>query len=221
MGKLKDLTISALNMLYPVRCPYCRDIMDNDRQYACDKCKEEIIDEGLFRNITDGYLCSSVMQYEGKPKFALLSYKFKSKEHYAKQFAILMAQHIEKHYPDVVFDYITYVPMHKFSQFLRGYNQSERLARELSKFLKVPCCELIYKKKFTKPQHKIKNAKKRKTNLKGAFDLTDKRLVKNKQILLIDDIVTTGSTLHECIKLLRKSKSANIYCVTLLSTPKG
>lgn len=217
MSKLKDISNTALSLMYPARCPYCRDIMDNDREYACEKCKEEIIDQGLFRNITDGYLCSSVMQYEGKPKYAVLNYKFKNKEHYAKQFAILMAQHIKKHYEDVVFDYITYVPMHKFSLFLRGYNQSERLARELSEILKVPCCELICKKKFTRPQHKIKKVAKRRKNLKGAFDLTDKRLIKNKQILLIDDIVTTGSTLFECIKLLRKAKCANIYCCTMLS----
>lgn len=219
MNKVKDFINSALSMLYPTRCPYCRDIID-DKEYACDKCRNEIVDEGIFRNITDGYLCSSIMQYEGKPKYAVLNYKFNHKETYSKQFAILMAQHINKHYPDIVFDYITYVPMHKFSQFMRGYNQSELLATKLSEILHIPCVELMHKAKFTKPQHKIKNVKKRKTNLKGAFDINDKRLVKNKHILLIDDIVTTGSTLLECIKVLRKAKCANIYCVTMLSVAK-
>ena len=130
-----------------------------------------------------------------------------------------MYEQIQKSYPDYVFDYITYVPMHRKDKRSRGFNQSQLLAKELSKLMNIGCFQTLIKVRQTDPQH-ILEGKKRLTNLKGAFKIVDKSLIKGRKILIIDDVVTTGSTLSECSKTLDKGKPAQICCATLLSTAR-
>lgn len=117
----------------------------------------------------------------------------------------------------MVFDLITFVPMHPIPLKKRGYNQSELLANELSKLMGIPCVSTLTKIKNTKPQHSL-TAKKRRKNLKGAFRIVDKKNVSGRCVLIIDDVVTTGTTLGECAKTIQKGNPALICCATVLST---
>ncbi|MBR2714785.1 MAG: ComF family protein [Ruminococcus sp.] len=201
---------------YPSRCPYCGTIL-NKKDYACDKCKKLIPKRGVSHGVTGGYRCTSALPYDGIFKKTLINFKFNSKPQYADQLAFLMYNQIKVAYPDMIFDYITFVPMHKKDEFERGYNQSELLAKCLSEHMKTPCVNTLEKIRHTEHQHDVE-PKKRKTNLKGAFKVCDKDKVKDKHILLVDDVVTTRSTLGECAKTLSKAKPAQICCVTLLTT---
>jgi ComF family protein len=96
------------------------------------------------------------------------------------------------------------VPLHKKRQGLRGFNQSELLARYVSKRLNLPGGTALARTRNTDPQVG-KSGMYRKTNLKGAFEVLDPELVSNKTVLLIDDVATTGSTLNECAKILKSS----------------
>ncbi len=213
LNHIKKLFVSSTKTLYPDRCPFCGTLI-NSNKYACKSCMDDMTKAGIQKGVKGGFRCVSTFLFDGKPKRALIHFKFKNKPQYAKQLSVVMYTEVIRSYEDMIFDVITYVPMHKRSQFFRGYNQCELLAKELSKLLKVPYKPLLIKKKVTKPQHKLKSNK-RATNLKGAFDITDKKDIKDKNILLIDDIITTGTTLFECTKTLCKAKPANIYCITL------
>ena len=217
---LKDYLKKSLHnivaFLYPSLCPFCLSVIDTD-EYACKECKSDMPPYGVFQGVNDGYRCCSPLVYDGKFRNALILFKFKRKKQYTKAFARIMYEQVQKSYPDYVFDYITYVPMHRKDKKKRGFNQSQLLAKELSKLMNIGCFSTLVKIKQTTPQHKLEG-KERRTNLRGAFKIIDKSLINGRHILIVDDVVTTGSTLYECSKTLEKGKPSQICCATLLST---
>lgn len=113
----------------------------------------------------------------------------------------------------IKFDLIAYVPSSKKRHLKRGYNQSEILARELGHLSRRPIFEGLVKKIDTKPQVGLKK-RQREVNLHEVFTVT-KSGVKGKKILLIDDVVTTGATLNECAKALRKAGARTVIGATI------
>ena len=113
------------------------------------------------------------------------------------------------------FNLLIPVPLHKKRLKERGYNQSELLAKEISSALEIPLnCEVLEKVKYTLPQFNL-NEKERMENIRGAFELKNIELIKGKKLLIIDDIFTTGITVHEVCRVLRKGKPESIYVLTL------
>ncbi len=114
------------------------------------------------------------------------------------------------HYADTVVDIITAVPMHKQDAADRGFNGVETLAKRLADELHVAYAPLLHKRYHTQPQKELP-AIQRYANLLGAFDVRDARLVKDKTILLVDDVVTTGGTTNECAKMLKIYGAKAVY----------
>ncbi|MBI2577938.1 MAG: ComF family protein [Candidatus Wildermuthbacteria bacterium] len=103
------------------------------------------------------------------------------------------------------------VPLHKKRLRWRGFNHAELLAKELSLGLAIPlAANLLVKTKATLAQAEL-SEKERKTNVKDAFRVISPSSVKNKNILLVDDVYTTGSTLRECAKVLKKAGAFRIF----------
>lgn len=212
---LKTLWENTYKIIYPDFCPYCTKLLEHF-DYACESCKKKIPENGITQGVRGGYRSCSALHYSGIFKRALFRFKFRKKKYHARQFAYLLHRQVQNSYPDMIFDYITYVPMHKKALRKRGFNQCEALAKELSKLMGIPYRSTLVKIRNTKPQHELESIE-RYTNLIGAFKVADKNAVKDKSILLLDDVITTGSTLGECAKTLQKAKPAHICCVTLLS----
>lgn len=93
--------------------------------------------------------------------------------------------------------------MYYKNQRERGYNQSELLAKQCSEIMGIPYAELLEKHKANKAQHTLKG-KERENNVHGVYRVADIELAADKTILIIDDIITTGNTLGECCKVLKK-----------------
>ncbi len=120
-------------------------------------------------------------------------------------------------------DLIIPVPLHKRRLRLRGFNQSELLAdflgQNLAPGFEIPVISsLLIRNRYTYPQMRIKDYSKRQKNIENAFSLgreapTNK--LKGKNILLVDDIATTGSTLFECAKILKKSGAKEVFAVVI------
>lgn len=109
------------------------------------------------------------------------------------------------------------VPLHAKKQKERGYNQSEELAKELAKVLKVPVVSnLLVKIKNTPSQMKLKKEERQK-NLQGAFDIIEKNknTIKNKKIFLVDDVYTTGITMQECAGVLLKAGAKQVWGIAI------
>lgn len=108
------------------------------------------------------------------------------------------------------------IPLHKNKYRKRGFNQSEVIAESLSKNLKIPILAGLKKIKLTPDQTELSGAKRRK-NVKGAFLAINWRQIKGKNIILVDDVKTTGSTLEEAAKTLKKAGAKRIWALTIAS----
>lgn len=110
------------------------------------------------------------------------------------------------------FDIITFVPLHPRRLAQRGFNQAEILAQKIAEKTTIECLPLLKRTKHRLRQVQM-TAKKRRENLKGVFELRSKKYeeFKNKRILIIDDIATTGTTLNECARALKEAGAKEIW----------
>jgi len=107
------------------------------------------------------------------------------------------------------------VPLHIKKLRQRGFNQSAILARALKKKWRIPLNYFLLKRaKFTLTQTGL-DKKEREKNIKGAFEVTSAKDVKDKNIILVDDVYTTGATVNECAKTLRKAGAKDVAILTL------
>lgn len=111
---------------------------------------------------------------------------------------------------NIEYDTITFVPMTKSDERFRGFNQGKLLAQNIGQ-----AEQLLVKIKKTRPQHKL-NAEQRMTNMVGAFELTGE--VSGKNILIVDDVCTTGATLNECAKTLLTGGAKSVVCAVFAKT---
>ena len=141
--------------------------------------------------------------------------KFDFIQDLAKDCAKIMQQRIiakEKYDQNWI---VTFVPMHKHKQSIRGFNQAQLIAEHLSGLLGLENIALLLKTRATLAQNRL-NREQRLTNLKGAFTLNPmaKDKIKGRKILLIDDLITTGSTLKECTAILFENGATTVHCLT-------
>lgn len=200
------------HFLLPVRCPFCNRVISID-QCCCPKCREKLPSSYIESFAYGGYRCVSSFPYDGIFRKAILVYKFHDKPDRKRQLAMLMEKDIKDCYKDKNFDIITSVPLHKNKYKKRGYNQSCLLGKELSALLNIPYVEVLEKHRDNKIQHTLKR-KDRIKNVKNAYRLIDSKLIKGKNILIVDDIITTGSTLGECCRILENGGAKEVSCCT-------
>ena len=126
-----------------------------------------------------------------------------------------MSKEIEKTFNNVRFDFICFVPLRSERLKNRGYNQAECLARDISSIIGVPCRDVLVKIKSNHVQHEL-DIIHRRENVRGVYDVKPDVDVSGKTILLCDDIITSGSTLGECVKVLFEKGAKDIYCCTIV-----
>lgn len=212
----KKLYKTLVNTFFPARCPYCDEVIFRNED-ACDDCKSKLEYENF---VTALYKSRNIspFKYSGINKEAVLSFKFYNNPNYSEQFAISMSKAIYKEYSDYLstenqFDIITCVPCTKKRYYERGYNQSQLLAKELSDYFNIEFQPVLLKTKDTEAQHTLPKDK-RKSNVQGVFSLDKNYKITDKNILLIDDILTTGSTMSECVNTLYKNGAKIVLCAT-------
>ncbi len=154
----------------------------------------------------------SLFPYQSPLKEAIILFKYRGKRSLTKPFLQAMIPALPT-LPTV--DVLMPVPLHPQRLREREYNQSLLLAHGLSQHLQIPLVlSCLLRIKATVPQTSL-SRKERLTNLHRAFSIDDATRIKDKRILLIDDVFTTGTTLHECAKALRKAGSGPVYGLTL------
>ena len=185
-------------------CKRCGTSIDGEEDY-CGNCA---FDKIYFDK---GY---SAFLYDGAVRGAILKFKFAGYGNFARIFAKYLATVAKKN--ELEFDIVTFAPMSKNSLKERGYNQAELLAERFCDILKCgdKLCNTIAKIKETERQEKL-GRKERKTNLIGSYKCVAD--VKGKRVLVIDDIKTTGATLNECAKVLKRSGAVKVIGLTLAS----
>lgn len=211
-----DFFEHVLDLLFPPRCPFCRTLLRDYEKSLCRKCSSslprvpETADSQSFRHIER---CVSPLYYTGKVRDSLLRYKFGGLRVYAKTYAALMAERLEKR--ELSFDVITWVPLSAKRLRSRGYDQARLLAEEIAKRCGIECRRLLIKTADTPPQSGTHSRQERKANVKGVYRPDALPMIQGKNILLVDDIVTTGSTLDECARVLKASGAKSVSAVTV------
>jgi len=177
----------------------------NDTKHLCGKC---IQDRYCFEK------ARSIAIYEGNIRDLIISFKYEGKLSYGD----LLLEIIKTNFPNDLdeFDSVVPVPLHIDKLRHREYNQSVILASGLAKYKGVEC-EIFGLKRTrdTIPQIEIRNENDRRKNVKGAFSIAKGKSYKDKSVLIVDDVFTTGSTSDECSKMLLKSGAYKVQVLTL------
>lgn len=215
---------SIHSLLFPSKnwCFFCKEKNNFITNYICDDCKDNI--EILNREIDlDSVKVDKAFYVLGFNRFIkelIYDFKFNGKSYLYKPLAQIMVDSIEPLNLASDIDLICFVPSHRRKEAIRGYNQSELLAKYVSQKLDVKLSvDNIVKYRFTKEQNKL-NRNQRMNNLKDSFEIKRPEEFIGKNILIIDDIVTTGSTFIECAKVLKKSGAREITALALTSSKK-
>ena len=160
----------------------------------------------------------SVLKYDEFSKSLITKFKYSDKTYIARYFADLIFGYGKEILPDI--DFIAPVPLHKLRLITRRYNQAALIANHFAKLSgKKIINDLLVRTKNTKAQATL-NKKLRGKNIVGVFTLNKKyqQHIKGKNILLIDDVITTGATINSCSKVLKKSGVNKVYVLTLAKT---
>lgn len=193
-------------------CEECRNLkrIEPPRCLQCGRAKADCICKGAKKEY-DGI--TAPFYYKDILVTAVHNFKFHEQPLLARKMGEEMALSVKETFSDITFDVITCVPLSKRRKNDRGYNQAELLARSVSKNLGIPYSELLRKVVNNKVQHK-ENARVRKINVYGVYDLIDGVDVNGKTVLLVDDVKTTGSTLNECAKMLKMHGAKKVIVTT-------
>lgn len=216
-------------VLFTNRCRLCGDVI-SPVDSVCDSCKNAKRPQGKLckkcglpeddcecknsHHICEYSAFAAPFYFTGSIALGLVRFKNNGYTELAEAYVDEIVKCVNERFKDVPFDCVTYVPMRKLREFRRGYNQSKLLAQGVADKLDLPLEDLLIKVHHTRTQ-RGSSAKERRTNLHGAFDLAKDAEVKDKYILIIDDVKTTGSTLNECAFTLRAFYAKSVYAASV------
>lgn len=205
-----------VDLLFPPRCPFCRGGVEEDGT-ICPDCQQTLPwygGEKAHRHLELLEDCVSALGYTGLVRECVRRFKFSRKRGYAKVLGLLTAQCAQDHFPQD-FDLISWPPLSPAGLRRRGFDQARLLARAVAQSRGGEETALFRKKSATRQQSRLQDPAARRANVLGAYTLLDPGLVRGKRVLLVDDVVTSGSTLSECARVLLTAGATGVWAVTL------
>jgi len=228
LPQLNKLKGTALDLLFPrwcigcrregdFICPSCLKSLPRIKPPLCPRCGRPQSCATLcpgcagWRAEIDGI--RSPFRFDGVIRQAIHELKYKNLRAIAGLFARLLNDYLVAN--PVPAEVVVAVPLHPKRLRERGYNQSQLLAQELASLIKLPLVDdCLIRKRHSPPQARTATASERRTNVADAFSCRDRRL-KGKQVLLIDDVATSGATLDGCARALKKAGATTVWGVVL------
>ena len=216
--RLNQLERGALNLLFPRKCPFCNRHIGG-RDLICGDCEKTLPYTGdRARRQVSGLQVAAPLYYEDAVRRALLDFKFKGRMGGLPCFGSLMARCAAEEFGGE-FDAITWVPVSRKRLRRRGFDQARYLAGSRCVEWHVEPQETLRKTTDNPAQSGIGDPAERRANVLGAYEPVDPDAIAGKRFLLIDDIITTGSTLEEAAGTLLAAGAAEVCCVTAARTP--
>jgi competence protein ComFC len=231
-----ELLQAAISLLYPATCTICGKNLSAGR-YLCDACETRVLrvvapfcdkcSEPFHGSMASAFTCANcahrtiyfdaaVAAYRSRGIVREVIHKFK----YARQTHLrhLVGQWLragldDKRLRDISFDLIVPVPLHPARQRERGFNQASLLAESLSAGIALRSTPVLERIRYTTTQTTLDRSE-RMENLRNAFRLRKKADVRGLRVLLIDDVLTTGSTLSECARVLKRAGAISVHAAT-------
>lgn len=210
---LNKVERNILDFFFPRRCPFCGAVAG--KELLCKKCRRSLpftgdhaVREGTFGR------CAAPLYYEDRVREAILQFKFKAKLGGLSCFGMLMAECAAEHYSGA-FDAITWVPVSKKRLKKRGFDQTRYLTGSMCVDWHVAPIETLRKVTDNPPQSTLETEEQRRANVLGVYEAVNAEQFRGKRLLLVDDILTTGATLSECVRVLKEAGAGEVMCLTL------
>lgn len=215
------------DILFPKKCINC----GREGQYLCEDCLslieinpfnyclcEKLEKRNKCKNCQDRSLDKilSATSFKNKiVKEAIHKFKYGYIEELSVPLSLLILNHLQAIDCQIDKNFVIVpVPIHIKKKRRRGFNQSEEIAKIISSSTTIPLSTTLIKTKETKPQMELSRAE-RIENIKDCFRIKDKNEIKNKTILLIDDVYTTGTTMDQCAKTLKENGAREVWGLTI------
>lgn len=201
-----------LDLIFPPRCAFCRAVGVHG---VCPDCERSLpyASTQLCEGAQFGK-CASPLLYEGAVRESLLRFKFHGVQSAAEGYGQLLARCAAEELGGE-FDTVTWVPVSGERERERGYDQAYLLAEEAARLWGVEPVRLLRKVRNNAAQSGLSSAAERRGNVLGVYRAENIERITGARILLIDDILTTGSTLGECVRVLKEAGAESVVCATL------
>lgn len=222
--------ISLFDFFLPRFCPGCKQKLSVKQKYICDDCinsislatnsliKIEYRRKFLDRKLISGFTTPYIFENDKELQHIIHSIKYSNKFAVGKRLGEMIAEIRGNEIKTWEIDLIVPVPLHHLKKANRGYNQSFYIAKGLGKSLNIPIKQNLLKRvKFTQTQTALSLVE-RQENVGDAFKVKNTKPVKGKNILIFDDVITTGATINECAKVLKNAGADKLYaCSTAVA----
>jgi len=224
---LKNIFHSVLDFFFPQICVTCQSKLYNSNFSICNECVSKIekanpsdIENIFHQKISqfgtiEGFFSHFEFTKGGKCQRVIHELKYNKKSNLGIYLGILLGKELSKKnwFPNI--ELIIPVPIHYIKKLSRGYNQSDKICEGIQKVTnKNYYPKVVKRKKFTQTQTLLTISERIK-NVSGAFKVRDVKKIRNKTILIVDDVFTTGSTVNELAKTLLNSGAKVIFLATL------
>lgn len=218
-------------VFFPKRCCGCGRIICADEE-LCEICEKNrahfVYERGYCKNcgqIRNNCICENnslfnkavfAFFYTGRVKYTVRRFKFDGDIFYGRLFAEQMYKAAAESGILTDANFVVPVPIHGLKKLRRGFNQSDMIAREFSKLSGIPYLNALKKITYTRSQHNL-SILERSGNVAGTFEVRKKHVdaVENAKIILVDDIMTTHSTMNEATKTLLVFGADNVDALTV------
>ena len=221
------LLSTIFDFILPRFCPACQKKLSLTEKLICDDCRETFVytDEKLIQfeyerkfaqsKIITDFFPLLIFEKDSPLQHVIHQIKYQKKFLLAVELGEMLGNSLLKNKPTWHIDIILPVPLHSLKKAERGFNQSFYIAKGIKKVTQIPVSQsLLKRKRYTESQTQ-KNLIERAENMSEAFALKRSDKVAGKNVLLIDDVITTGATIRECGKILRECGAANIYAASI------
>lgn len=201
----------VLSLLFPQKCIFCRKLLSPQETDLCHHCRSSA---PIFTKAKNRYSFiagwTAVWYYKDAVRRTLLRYKFYRCRSYAPFFGRMLAMSLQAAKMED-FDILTWVPVSRLRKITRGYDQSALLAHAVAKELGVTAVPCLAKTRHNRTQSGLRKAHQRRANVMGVYKVPCPETVRDKHILLLDDIITTGATASECAKTLLAAGARQVH----------
>lgn len=209
-----DVRRWILDFLFPPKCPFCGALLTRDQDAICPDCRKGLPwTPDRPGKATFVKTVTAPLYYEGEVRRSLLEYKFHAVPARGRAFGRLAGEAAARQ--EIGFDVLTWVPLSRKRLRRRGYDQAELIAQGAAETLGTRPVSLLRKVRDVPPQSRIKTPEGRRANISGCYEVCDPALVKDQRVLLFDDIITTGSTVSECARVLMLAGAREVSAAAL------
>lgn len=211
----------------PRICPCCEKKLGLSEKMVCADCLRKLSsvkDERLelefekkfcSKKIISGFRSVYIFEKDTEIQNVIHALKYENRFKIGLFLGDILGKRIKEEMANWQINAIIPVPLHKLKRAERGYNQSLYIAEGLSKRTNIPVLnDAVKRKRFTQSQTKL-NLSEREKNVKDAFSIRRPDKIQSKNILLIDDVITTGATINECGSVLLKGGAKSVYAASV------